>query len=926
MRLHTDLFSRVLLLAGLSLVTAGNAQAGPQGDSGSAVLKIERNATGTLSQYIPLIGWEHDTDAGTLTAQTAGGDRLCGSISKRSGTGSNQLVLDGFSYPINRIEVSRTGRTMVVVNAASSGLFPMCTASLTRGSLKSTNAIEGATRSMVAGGGLEFAIDVLNDSGSVVTEILPVIGNINYNFSSNPRLLSINLAEDVLCLESLTTPGTRLALEDSNSVITHYTGMELLSYFPSPSGSVNSLTFLASTGSNIQCFTPQAVPEVVTTSAAPFSCAPSSNIFSDSFETGGVGGGSSEDNLQLDFRLINHPNTTTGSNAIYQLSVLNCSPGPMSDVIVRDLYPILDPGNPTMTGNSSWSCISGASCSGTGYIDVDLGTLAAGQQVVIEADRPLQTGSAGQFITIDAVAFPVGGSDNNVSNNLGSWTFDIRDNILPEVTVTGSADALIEDQGLVTITGVTVSASDDDGTVTAVSVSSNDPSVVTINNVDDSDLNNIIITVQTIADANGPVDLSVVATDNLGGDSLPALVGLDLTAVNDPPQITVAGGFDYSALSVVPDPVSFTGPCDQDSLPGCASQIFPSSVGPYQAGSKSGFTNWVVSISPGAANEGDQLANLTMSINDPTTSPGIFIGQSFEPALIDTGNGWTLDYGLSGSSGAEVMTITVDDGESSNNLTTFEFTISVDNTPPVVTVAGNPDVIDEDSSATVLDGSGFTISASDADGTIANVMVTSTDQAVIADGNIVVDDSNPADVQVTVTPEADVFGAVDLTVVAIDDVGNPSAPVQITLVINPVNDQPSVIFGDEASIEANSVVVDYEPLTDTLTLDNSDVTPSIQFIIELNGDAVLGPFEGDGSQTIISSAVSINDNASGVLDAAEPPEINIFGTAPNQIAVLNMRLSSGSAVGAASIDITITDSAGGNDTSTITTLNLIVVD
>ncbi len=925
MRLHTDLISRALILAGLSLCTVGSVQAGTQSTSGSAVLKIERNASGTLSQYIQLSGWEHDPDSNTLTAQSARGDRLCGSTGGGKGASGNQLILDGVSYSINRIDMSRRGNTVLVVNAAERGLFPMCTASLTRGNAVTAATTPALSRGAIGGGSLQFAIDVLNDAGGEVTAVLPVNNSISYNFSIDPRLLSVDLSDDVICLQSAEVSGTLLALSDSNSVITEYSGMQSLSYFPTPAGSVNERTFLATTGSNIQCFTPQIVPDEVTTSSIPFSCAPSSNIFTDGFESGSVGGGSSEDNLQLDFRLINHPNTTINTNAIYQLSILNCSPGPMSNVVVRDLYPIIGLGTPTLTGSSTWSCVSGASCAGDGYIDFILGNLNAGESVVIEADRPLQSGSAGEFITVDAAAYPVNGSDNDVSNNLGSWTFEIRDNLLPEITVTGSPDGLVEDQGLVTITGITVSASDADGSVTSILVTSTDETVVVIDSVNDSDLNNIIIAVQTLADANGTVDLNIVATDDLGGDSVPALVTLDLTPVNDPPLITVAGGIDYSALSVVPDPVSFTGPCDQDSLPGCASQIYPSSVGIFQANVKSGFGDWVVSISPGADNETAQIANLTLSISDPA-NPNIFLGQGFEPALIDSGSGWALDYGLSGSSGTELMTITVDDGEASNNLTTFEFTISVDNTPPVVSITGSPDVIDEDSTATALSGSGFNIAATDVDGSISNVMVSSTNQAVIDDANIVVDDSDPADVLITITPEANVFGTVDLSVVATDDVGNPSSPVIVTVLLNPVNDQPSVVFGDETSIEGSSVVSDFDSGTLTLTLNNSDVTPSIQAILVLNGDSVLGPFEGDGSQTIVSAAVSINDNLSGVLDATEPPEINIFGVAPNQIAVLNMRLSSGSATGVASIDITVTDSASGADISTIMTLNLVVTD
>lgn len=253
------------------------------------------------------------------------------------------------------------------------------------------------------------------------------------------------------------------------------------------------------------------------------------------------------------------------------------------------------------------------------------------------------------------------------------------------------------------------------------------------------------------------------------------------------------------------------------------------------------------------------------------------------------------------------------------------FLISVDNQPPEVTISGSPDAVDEDSVSSVLSGAGFSISATDSDGTINAVTVTSADQSQLTDANIIVNDTDPANVIVTITPEANAFGSVDLNVQATDDVSNVSQVETVTVTLNAVNDAPTAIYGDEVDIEANSEVNDFDSGTATLTINNDAAFVTIQDILMLNGAAVLGPLEDDGSQSIVSASVTVTDNSDGVLNLAATPGIDILGSSPNQTSVLNILLD-GVNTGNATMSIAVTDNAGGTDTSSSITLNLVVVD
>ena len=95
-------------------------------------------------------------------------------------------------------------------------------------------------------------------------------------------------------------------------------------------------------------------------------------------------------NLQL----IESPNTTTGQNAIYDLVVTNCGQNAASNVVLRDFYPSTTSG-PVRLGNGVWTCAD-SSCSGAGFVNAQLGTLAPagspGSSATVRVQRGLFSG------------------------------------------------------------------------------------------------------------------------------------------------------------------------------------------------------------------------------------------------------------------------------------------------------------------------------------------------------------------------------------------------------------------------------------------------------------------------------------------------------------------------------------------------------
>ncbi|MFK7958218.1 MAG: hypothetical protein AB8B96_19125 [Lysobacterales bacterium] len=888
----------------ISFLFAGAVQAEAGGS-----LRLARNDAGSIVQAIALESWRYDAGSGELTVASAGGGRNCGiSSSKKT---AQTLILDGTRYPIEGFRVEGKKQKLLAVSPViSGGMFPLCTVPSSQ-SLVTTTFAKGAAT------GLNVELDVL---GRPPVD-LGIADAIGYNVFAAPATISLSLNEDVLCLSDATQAGLRLAVTDTNQIITNYQGFESLDYQPfGGSGSIRP-TLRAATDGNPVCLAVPDVAEVVTTDSAGGVCSPADIFFQDGFETGGGGiGGVSSTDLEIDFQLVANPNTTTNQNAQYNLIVTNCGQNTAANVAVKDLYPTgLSSGKPTRLAAGAWSCASGATCAGgSGYVDVVLGSLDAGAMAVINVDRPLEAGAAGQDLIVTAsVADLSGNGETDPVDNVASWQFDVRDNEVPEITSTGSC-TIDEDSGISDLVnggcnsggGFTIDGTDADGTIASVTATSLSPTLLTVvgtptlTGAGTASVSVSGLEISPVADANGTGTIQLALIDDLGGQGTVDL-SITVNAVNDAPSITVLGGFDYNGGNPV-----FNGPnCDETSAAGCANQSYPADV---PAEFEVIFGDWVVSVSPGPADEAGQTTSV--SIGAPS-DPGVFFGTSGQPDLRENGlaGTWDLDYVLSGNSGTATVTITVDDGEAINSSSVFTFDILVDNSAPVVSVTGSPDNLAEEASAEPLTGAGFTVAATDPEGDAVTIAVTSSDQTLVADGDITIDDSDLNNIVVSVTTQPDAFGMVDLSVVASD--GIPSAPGVISLTVDNVNDAPSVVFADQATIEGDDNVISFVPGTVTLTLDSTNTGfESVDAMVVVSGDAALGPFEG-AIQAVASITTTVTD-PDGIF--AVDPEVDDSGPDAGN---LDFALSGNT--GTATLDIVLVDDGGGTDTSPTVTLTII---
>ncbi|MEM7708977.1 MAG: hypothetical protein AAF358_25740 [Pseudomonadota bacterium] len=884
------------LLAAVLAVPAAHAETG-----GS--LRLARNDSGSIVQAIAIKEWRFDARTGELRVTSQGGARRCG-IS--SGKQSDQtLILDGVRYPVERFRVAGKNEKRIEVTPVIVGeMFPLCVVPQASPGLVSAVSTKGSAS------GLNVELDVLGQPPSD----LGVSDGIGYDVFAAPATISLGLTEDVLCLQGPGQGGVRLSVTDTNLITTNYQGFQSLDYRPFGGSGSAQPTLRAMTDGNPVCLAFPALAQVVTPETPASTCSPADIFFVDGFEDGGspIGGPASTD-LEIDLRLVENPNTTTLQNAVYELVVTNCGDNPATNVVVRDFYPTggTQSGKPTRLGSGTWSCTSGATCAdGSGYVDVNVGTLDPGATAVINVDRPLTAGNAGETLQVTAsVAELDGNGENDPSDNIASWEFDVRDNELPAGTATGSC-TIDEDSGTTDVAaagcnngeGYAIEVTDSDGTIAAVSATSLNTNILTVvgdptfTGVGTDTITVTGLQVATVADANGSATVRVSITDDLGGIGNVDL-SITVDAVNDPPTITVLGGFDYNGG----DPI-FAGPnCDQTSSTDCADQSYPASVGAFNAT----FADWVVAVSPGPADEAGQLTSV--SIGAPS-DPSLFIGASFEPSLIErVGGTWDLDYGLNGDSGTATVSITVTDDQAENNETVFSFDILVDNSPPVVSVTGAPNTIPEESVDETLSGGGFFVAASDPENDAVTISVTSSDQSLVADGDIVVDDADLNNIQITVTTQPNAFGIVDLSVVATDTVD--SAPGIVSLTVDNVNDPPTVVFSDAATIEADGNVISFtagDP--PELTVNDAGGIQFIPNLVQVAGDAVLGENEGSIDALISNGVVvTVLSDPSGVLNGAPSADDN------GQLAYV---LASPAVAGSATLQITVTDNGSPNETST----------
>ncbi|MEM7363078.1 MAG: Ig-like domain-containing protein, partial [Pseudomonadota bacterium] len=262
------------------------------------------------------------------------------------------------------------------------------------------------------------------------------------------------------------------------------------------------------------------------------------------------------------------------------------------------------------------------------------------------------------------------------------------------------------------------------------------------------------------------------------------------------------------------------------------------------------------------ANENAQTVIVTATSSNQTLVPDANITVNFTDAGDAVGG--TIDIvPAANQNGAVTITVTVDDGEATNNtvVDTFTLTINaVNDTPSIIDITNQS--VDED---TDLTGLAFTVDEDD-QGDLANenfqvvsVVGSSSNNGLVADSSITENFTDGGDAgggTIDISPQADQNGTVTITITVNDGEALNNIVVDtFDLTINPVNDDPTI-----------------DPIGNQVTNEDVDVT-GIPFVVDEGGGSdedaqnlIVTATSSD--QTVVANAgITVNYTADNAADA-----------------------------------------------------------
>lgn len=195
--------------------------------------------------------------------------------------------------------------------------------------------------------------------------------------------------------------------------------------------------------------------------------------------------------------------------------------------------------------------------------------------------------------------------------------------------------------------------------------------------------------------------------------------------------------------------------------------------------------------------------------------------------------------------------------------------VMIPNEPPTITAIDDA-TIDED---TMTGDLAFTIGDAETDPASLVVTVSSDNQALIPDVNIVISGSG-ADRTVKVTPQADQNGSALITLIVSD--GDKTAEETFTVNVTPVNDPPTVTPVNDVTIDEDTMTGDLafeigdletavESLIVSATSDNQLLVPDANIVISgtgANRTVKVTPLGDQNGSAVISLVVSDGDKTS----------------------------------------------------------------
>ena len=295
--------------------------------------------------------------------------------------------------------------------------------------------------------------------------------------------------------------------------------------------------------------------------------------------------------------------------------------------------------------------------------------------------------------------------------------------------------------------------------------------------------------------------------------------------------------------------------------------------------------------------------NFTVADIDNATASLTVTATSSDQLLIPNGNiaigggtgatrTVTVTPAANQSGGPVTITLTVSDGVLTGT-TTFTVTIDDVNQPPTITGPG-PQSVAEDGSTPALN---FTVS--DPDNPIASLTVTATssNQAIISNGSIVIGGGTGATRTVTVSPEANQTGGPVTITLTVSD-GDLTGTSTFAVTVTAVNDVPTItgpgpqsVPEDGSTGALNFTVADIDNVTASLTV---TATSSDELLIP-NGNISIGG--GTGATRTVTVTPAPNQSGGPV--------------------TITLTVSDGTAGSSTSFDVTVIDE---NDAPTISSI------
>ena len=513
---------------------------------------------------------------------------------------------------------------------------------------------------------------------------------------------------------------------------------------------------------------------------------------------------------------------------------------------------------------------------------------------------------------VTAITLTVSADDQGSAGSGGAMS----DSATATVTVTAVNDAPTLDaigdvtvdedsgDGTVSLTGIgSGGGADESGQTVTLTAVSSDPSIIPTPSVTVTGATRTL-NFTPAADAFGAVTITVTAMDdggttNGGLDSRTRSFTLTVTSINDAPTLDAVGDVTVN----------------EDSGAG---------------------TVTLTGLGNGAGNESGQTLTVTASSDTVAVIP--------TPTISGSGTARTLSFTpVADANGSATITVTVmDDGGTASGgadtvTRTFTITVNAVNDAPTLDAIGDVTVNEDSGAGTVsLTGIGSGGGTDESAQTVTLTAVSS-DPAIIPTPSVT---GTGATRTLNFTPAADAFGAVTITVTAMDDGGTANGGVDsrtrsFTLTVTSINDAPTldavanVTVNEDSGagtvtltgITAGASNESGQTLTVTASSDTAGVIPNPT--ISGSGSARTLSFtpvaDANGSATITVMVMDDGGTAGGGVDTVTQTfmiTVNAVNDAPTLDAIGDVTVNEDS--GAGTVSLTGIGSGGGADESSQT--------